>query len=140
MHRESGVTLIEILTIAVALVVIIAVAIPLWRTHELRAQRARAIQVLRSVQAAQDRYFGAHARYADVTQLGVAARGAATMVSKCGLAPDQLAYVATASAWRNAIAGTVDARCSRMSIDQHGRRSATDSSGEDSTGDCWDRK
>ena len=49
MRRSSGLTLIEILTLVVALVVIVAVAIPLWRTHELREQRQRAIQVLGEV-------------------------------------------------------------------------------------------
>jgi hypothetical protein len=56
------------------------------------------------------------------------------------LSNDQLAYVATAITRVDRITGNADARCARMSIDQHGRRSATDSSGEDSTADCWNRK
>ena len=139
MRRPSGVTLIEILTVLVALVVIVAVAIPLWRTHELRAQRQRAIQVLRDVQTAQDRYFGAHAQYADAAQLGVAL-GAPRYGFEVRLSDDRLSYVASAIASPGTIAGTADARCSRLSIDQHGRRSAADSAGKDSTADCWDRK
>ena len=67
--RQSGVTFIEILTAVVALVVITAVAVPLWQTHQLRVRRADAIEALLAVQASQDRYFGAHAEYADNSRL-----------------------------------------------------------------------
>lgn len=139
MRRPSGVTLIEILTLVVALVVIVAVAVPLWRTHELRAQRGRAIQVLRDVQSAQDRYFGAHAQYADAALLGVKL-AAPQYGFDVQLSDDRLSYVASAIASKGAIPGAADARCSRLSIDQHGRRSAVDSAGKDSTADCWNRK
>jgi type IV pilus assembly protein PilE len=139
MRRSAGLTLIEILTLVVALVVIVAVTIPLWRTHELRAQRKQAIQVLQDVQSAQDRYFGAHAQYADAAHLGVALE-APHYGFEVTLSDDRLAYVASAIASKGAIGGTADARCSRLSIDQHGRRSAADSAGDDSTADCWKRK
>ena len=139
MRRDIGITLIEMLTLAVALVVIVAVAIPLWRTHELREQRQRAIQVLRDVQSAQDRYFGEHAQYAEAPHLGVTL-DAPQYGFEVRLSDDRLGYVASAIASPGAIGGTADARCTRLSIDQHGRRSATDSAGEDSTSDCWDRK
>jgi type IV pilus assembly protein PilE len=138
MRRDSGVTLIEILTVVVALVVVIAVAIPLWRTHQLREQRQEAIDVLLAIQAAQDNHFGAHARYADAQHLEVALE-VAQYTFEVRLSDDELAYVATAIT-RVGITGNADARCTRMSIDQHGRRSAIDSSGEDSTADCWNRK
>ena len=52
---------------------------------------------------------------------------------------DELSYLASAKAIR--IEGVdFDARCAEMGLDQHGRRFARDESGEDSTGDCWDRK
>ena len=139
MRRQAGLTLIEILTLVVALVVIVAVAIPLWRTHELREQRKRAITVLRDVQSAQDRYFGEHAQYADAAHLGVALE-APRYAFEVRLSGDRLGYVAAAIASKGKIGGTADARCTRLSIDQHGRRSASDAAGEDSTSDCWNRK
>jgi type IV pilus assembly protein PilE len=139
MRRQAGLTLIEILTLVVALVVIVAVAIPLWRTHELREQRRQAIKVLRDVQSAQDRYFGEHAQYADAAHLGVALE-APPYGFEVRLSDDRLGYVASAVASKGTLGGTTDARCTRLSIDQHGRRSAADSAGEDSTSDCWDRK
>lgn len=138
MRRDSGVTLIEILTVVVALVVVTAIAIPLWRTHQLRERRQEAIAVLLAIQTAQDRHFGAHARYADASQLEVV-RETAEYTVELALSDDQLAYVAAAIT-RVGLTGNTDARCTRMTIDQHGRRSASDSSGEDSTADCWNRK
>jgi type IV pilus assembly protein PilE len=144
--RQSGLTLIEILTAVVALVVITAVAIPLWQTHQLRARRADAIEALQAVQAAQDRHFAAHAEYADNARLvapppdglGVASR------SKLGhyaievrRSADGLGYLAIASA-TNADEPP-DTHCVQMRMDQHGRRSALDHDNEDSSDDCWNR-
>lgn len=138
MRREPGVTVVEILTIIVVLVVIAAVAIPLWRTRELRAHREATMDALLAIQVAQDRHFGKHARYAELAQLE-APPAAADYLLELKRGSDELTYVATAHAIRKAGA-TFDARCQELGIDQHGRRFARDESGEDSTADCWDRK
>lgn len=138
MSRGPRVTLVEVLTLLVALVVIAAVAIPLWHTHRLREQRRQAMDVLQAIQAAQDRHFGEHARYADLEQLKVAMRAPRYRL-QVTRSEDSLGYVATATALAGAD-GQPDRRCAQMSIDQHGRRSARDDAGKDSTGDCWDRK
>lgn len=135
--RSSGVTLVEMLTLVVALVVIAAVAIPLWRTHELRSQRRQAIEVLQAIQAAQDKHFGQHARYADAGSLNVEMR-APRYTFEVKRSDDALAYVATALAVRTG--DDFDARCARLGIDQHGRQSALDDTGKDSTADCWARR
>lgn len=138
MHRpQRGLTFIEIFTLLVALVVIVAVAIPLWNTRQLRAQRAVVMQALFAVQAAEDRHFGKHARYARLEQLGIEPETAVVLAVE--LAADELGYVARAHV--DTLPGVVvDARCAQMRIDQHGRPSASTAGGEDSTGDCWDRK
>jgi Tfp pilus assembly protein PilE len=135
---ESGVTLIEILTILVGLVVVTAVAIPLWRTNELRSQRREAMDALHAIQAAQDRHFGRHARYAEAAQLDLKpAPDRYVLDVKRG--EDHLSYRATARALR--LPGrTFDSRCAELGIDQHGRRFAANEAGEDSTADCWERK
>jgi type IV pilus assembly protein PilE len=144
-RREDGLTLIEVLTIVVALIVVIAVAIPLWRTHELRTRRADAIEALLAVQSAQDRHFADHARYADGRHahlappagLGLSAsspRGHYTVVIE--RASDELGYVAIARTQSRG-PGASDARCLEMRVDQHGRRSAISADGEDSSADCW---
>ena len=145
--RQSGVTFIEILTAVVALVVITAVAVPLWQTHQLRVRRADAIEALLAVQASQDRYFGAHAEYADNSRLvaappeglGIQAR------SKLGhydievqRSADGLGYVAIAHSV-NRGDERPDTRCAQMRMDQHGRRSAINDAAGDSSADCWNR-
>ncbi|HUQ08829.1 MAG TPA: hypothetical protein VM146_00840 [Steroidobacteraceae bacterium] len=130
--------MLEVLTLLVALVVIAAVAIPMWRTHELRTQREVAMKVLLAIQAEQDRFFGEHARYAPSSGLKtrLAVTGYTFGIER---GQDELSYVATAQVATRA-GLTPDTRCARLSIDQHGRRFATTESGEDSTADCWDRK
>ena len=67
--RRRGFTLAEVLTALVVVAVLAAIAIPTWRNHLLRVQRADAISALTALQAEQDRYFGIHARYADAAAM-----------------------------------------------------------------------
>jgi type IV pilus assembly protein PilE len=138
-------TLSEVFTGIVALIVIAAVAVPMWRTHELRTRRDDAIEALLAVQLAQDQYFGKHARYANDAQLSanppagmglkpVSARGYYQI--KVQNSGDDLSYQAIARA--RALEGKpADTRCVEMRIDQNGRRFAIDSEGADRSADCW---
>jgi type IV pilus assembly protein PilE len=140
-----GFTLTEILTALVVLAVLSAIAVVMWRSNALRERRGDAIQALLDLQAAQDQYFGEHARYASETQL--AARPPAGL----GISPrsrhgyyaisvrnseDNLGYWATARAIPHA-EETEDSRCVEMRIDQNGRRFAVDATGKDRSADCW---
>jgi type IV pilus assembly protein PilE len=146
-RRESGLTLLEVLTGVVALVVIVAVAIPMWRTHQLKVRRGEAIDALLAVQAAQDRYFGAHASYADASKMpvappeGLGVRSASERNSysiHIERSADGLGYMAIARA-TGVGAASKDPRCADMRLDHHGRRSAFNSDGEDSSADCWNQ-
>ena len=142
---RPGFTLSEVFTFVVALIVIAAVAMPMWRTHELRTRRDDAIESLLAVQSAQDQYFGTHARYATDAQLGanppagsglkpISARGFYQItVSNSG---DDLGYLAIARA-RVLDGKRADTRCVEMRIDQNGRRFAIDAEGVDRSADCW---
>ncbi|MEO8016696.1 MAG: type IV pilin protein [Pseudomonadota bacterium] len=145
MRRHPGFTVSEILTAIVAIVVVAAVAITMWRTHALRTQRNDAVEALLAVQAAQDQFFGKHARYADPALLDAgkpAGLGLASN-SRRGFyqitlrnSPDSLAYWATARA-RQTDRDNADTRCVELRIDQNGRRFAVDSEGIDRSADCW---
>jgi type IV pilus assembly protein PilE len=142
-HR--GFTLTEVLTVLVALTVLAAVSVSMWRSHELRVRRRDAMEALLALQAAQDRHFGEHARYADEDQLTAEPPAGLGIkpVSRNGLfrisarnSEDDLGYWATA----RAIEGeerSADTRCVELRIDQNGRRFAIDSKGEDRSADCW---
>jgi type IV pilus assembly protein PilE len=135
----------EVLTVVVVLVVIAAVALPMWRTHQLRVRRQDAIDSLRAVQAAQDEYFGKNARYADEAQLRVSAPSALSekALSLRGYyrlslqrSSDELTYVAIAHIVPLE-AQTAETRCVELRIDQNGRRFAVDAEGVDRSADCW---
>jgi type IV pilus assembly protein PilE len=142
---KHGFTIKEALTAIVVLVVIAAVALPMWRTHQLRVRRHDAIDALRAVQTAQDDYFGKYARYADEVQLRASAPKALSggarsaggyyqlTVSKSA---DDLTYSAVARIVP--IEGEMpDTRCAELRIDQNGRRFAVDADGVDRSADCW---
>jgi type IV pilus assembly protein PilE len=138
-------TLAELLTAVVALVVIAAIALPMWRTHELRVRREDAAEALRAVQTAQDEYFGKHARYADEAQLRASAPRAMSgkAISARGYyritlqkSADDLTYSAVARAVPLEDEIT-DTRCVELRIDQNGRRYAVDAEGVDRSADCW---
>ena len=138
-------TLSEVFTGVVALVVIAAVAIPLWRAHELHTRRDDAIEALLAVQFAQDEYFGKHAHYANDAQLDANPPAGMGLkpVSRRGFyqiavqnSGDDLGYWAVARA--RVLAGEpADTRCVEMRIDQNGRRFALDSEAVDRSADCW---
>jgi type IV pilus assembly protein PilE len=144
--RRAGLTILEVLTGILAIAVIVAIAVPMWKTHELRTRRAQAIEALLAVQSAQDRFFGKHARYADGSDLyrappeglGIRKQGQDFYVLELRRDADQLGYIATARAIASPDIAP-DARCHELRLDQHGRRSAFDQTGADTSDDCWNR-
>jgi Tfp pilus assembly protein PilE len=138
-------TVTEVLTVLVALAVLAAVSVSMWRSNELSMRRRDAMEALLALQAAQDRYFGEHARYADDAQLAAEPPGGLGIkpVSRRGLfqisarnSEDDLGYWATARAIDRE-GQSADTRCVELRIDQNGRRFAVDAKGEDRSADCW---
>ena len=145
LHRSSGFTLAEILTALVVVVVLAALAIPMWRTHLLRTHRADARAALIAAQGAQDKFFGIHARYASGAEIGSpASQGLGlTGLSEHGFyrievatSDDGLGFTATAHAISNH-GQADDTRCAKLTLDHVGRRRAVDVHGEDQSADCW---
>ena len=143
--RCGGFTLAEVLTALVVVAVLAAIAIPTWRTHLLRVQRADAISALTALQSEQDRYFGIHARYADAAAMtqeppeglgrpATSERGFYAI--ELQTADDALSYSASARALART-GDAADTRCAQLSIDHLGIRRARDTNGTDRSGDCW---
>jgi Tfp pilus assembly protein PilE len=133
------------MTALVAVTVLAAIITVSWRSEALRERRGDAVQALLALQAAEDQYFGQHARYASESQLTVAPPAGLGINTKSRLghyaitvrnSADNLGYWATARAIPRD-GGTADPRCVEMRIDQNGRRFALDSKGEDRSADCW---
>lgn len=140
---RGGFTLPEILTVLVVLAVLVAVAIPSWRQHVMRARRTVAKEMLVQLQVEQEKFFGRNARYATADELFLpepaglglaAAAGDADYRLSLETAADGLAFTATA---RSAAAQSADTRCVTFTIDHVGRRTAADAAGVDRSGDCW---
>jgi len=143
MHQ--GFTMSQVLTVIVLLIVLAAASVSIWRSHQLQARRGDAIEALLALQAAQDRYFGEQARYADEKQLtaeppaglGIkseSARGFFQISTRNSV--DDLGYWATARAIERE-GQSPDTRCVELRIDQNGRRFAIDVAGVDRSADCW---
>jgi type IV pilus assembly protein PilE len=140
-----GFTLVELLTVAVVVIVLGAIAVPMYRSHLLRVRRADASAALVAIQGAQDRHFGRGARYAEGDQLTLEAPGGLGLknASERGYyalelktSADGLGYLATARA-SDTSGQDADTRCARMTIDHNGQRRAYDAHGADRTADCW---
>jgi type IV pilus assembly protein PilE len=140
-----GFTLAEVLTALVVVVVLAAVAIPMWRVHMLRVRRADATAALIAVQSAQDAYFGRHAHYAEAAQLTRPAPEGLGLDDRSERGyydielqrrDDGLGYLASAHASSRA-GQSDDTRCVQFSLDQNNRRRALDAQGKDRSADCW---
>ena len=145
MRSPRGFTLPEILTALVVVAVLTAIAIPMWRAHVLRVNRAEARDMLIALQAAQDRYFGRHARYATFAQVTVQppdGLGLQTASERQHFAlaltthADGLGYLATARP-SSRDGQDSDPRCVELTIDHVGQMRAVDSAGKDQSADCW---
>ncbi len=144
-QAQGRITLIEALTLLVALVVVTAVAIPLWRSHEFQSRRADAREALEALRKAQDDYFGRHARYADRGQVHAAPPLGLGLLRRSPHGhfdidverdADGLGYVATARGIT--LPGKrADTRCAEFRMDHQGRRTAESAEGKDTTADCW---
>ena len=144
-NTPRGFTVIEILTVLIVIGVLAAIAVPMWRTHLLRVQRSDAIAALNAFAAAQDRFFGRHARYADTAQITADAPAGLGLKNtsehgfyrlEVNTSADGLSYLATARAIPQQ-GQEGDARCAQLSIDHVGVRRAVDASGADRSADCW---
>ena len=144
-RKAAGFTIIEVLTAMVVIVVLAALAVPMWRAHLLRVHRADGRAALIEAQAAQDAFFGAHARYASGAEAAAKPPGGLGVktISAHGFyrievrsSSDALGFTVTAHAV--SVAGQPsDSRCIELSLDQNGRRRAVDSDGKDRSADCW---
>jgi len=144
-RAARGFTLAEVLTALVVVVIVTAVAIPMWRNHQLRIRRADAIGALLALQAEQDRFFGQNALYADAAALTRKPPGGLGLTSSSAhgfyaielrTADDGLAYSATARPVARPDV-EADTRCAQFSIDHLGMRRAIDDAGKERTADCW---
>jgi type IV pilus assembly protein PilE len=145
MHRQRGVTLIELVVVMVIVGILAAIAIPSYRNYVMRSQRSDAKDALLALATQQEKHYLQCNTYA--TTIGNATacpgqlQGAAT--SKNGwytVTQPMPADATTFSITITAVAGQnqfQDGACRSFTVTQAGVRSALDSGGADNTADCW---
>lgn len=138
----AGFTLIEVM-IALAIVAITTmIATASYRGHILRSHRVEAVQALLAAAAEQEKYHLSHGRYGDRLDAAVGDEPPGLPVASRTPGGHYALAVASASAAEFRVVATAtsdrgDPLCRILSIDESGRRGATDSGGADSTRRCW---
>jgi len=135
-RRQSGVTLIELMTVVMVIGVLGMIAIPSYRQYTMRAHRAEAKAALLLLQTNQERFYLTNRTYsADPVALGFAGsiteRGAYALTIA---GANATGYTATATPRAGgAIDMRNDAQCTAFSITAQGVRTATGSA----AANCW---
>lgn len=145
MHKQRGVTLIELVVVMIIVGILAAVAIPSYRNYVLRSQRSDAKDALLALATQQEKYYLQCNTYATVIAGApncVAGELQGADASENGwydLAiddADDTSYTlsATAAAGGNQ---AQDTQCEIFRVTDRGIRTAEDSGGTDNTAECW---
>lgn len=144
-HRQQGVTLIELVVVMIIVGILAAVAIPSYRSYVLRSQRADAKDALLALATAQEKFYlqcNTYATAIDNAPDCVAGELQGATASKNGwynLAIDA-ANVTSYTVSAVAVAGGnqyQDEACRTYRVTDRGIRTADDSGGGDNTAECW---
>ena len=141
-RTAAGFTLIEI-AVAIAIVAITtSFAVSSYRRHLIRGDRVEAVQSLLAVAAEQEKFHLSYGIYGDRLD---AARGSEPPgIPVAAITPggryrlridvaDAAGFVVTAERLER----DADPACVTLSIDESGRRRASDAAGRDTTAQCW---
>jgi len=144
-RNQSGVTLLELLTVIVIIGVLTSVAIPSYRRYTMRAQRSDATAALLRIAAAQEKFYLQNNTYTTTIGAGGLNLGSTTnsergWYSLTIAAPAGLTigtgYLATATAIAGQAQAT-DTECQSFTVRETGERGAATSGGASNTPTCW---
>jgi type IV pilus assembly protein PilE len=144
--RQSGVTLMELLTVIIVISILASLAVPSYRRYLLRAQRSDATTALLRMQSAQEKHFLQYGVYvtttASIPNATTAGGLGLSTVSERGFYnitvanPNGTGYTLTATP----VAGggqSADTGCVSFSVTEAGTKQAFNSSSVDSTTTCF---
>lgn len=145
LHRQRGVTLIELIVVMIIVGILASVAIPSYRAYVIRSQRADAKDALLALSTVQEKHYLQCNSYAtDFANATDCAAGELLFpaASKNGWydlsidAADAVAFTvsATAAAGGNQFQ---DTDCRTFTVTNAGVRTATNAGGADNSAECW---
>ena len=141
-RTAAGFTLIEVLISLAIVALTTTFAVSSYRHHMVRSQRVEAAQALLAIAAEQEKFHLSSGSYSD--RFADSRRDDPLGIPVASTTPrgffrlriegvDAAGYVATAER----VNRDADPACVRLSIDQSGRRRATDAEDRDTTSLCW---
>jgi type IV pilus assembly protein PilE len=138
--RQSGVTLMELLTVIVILGIISSIAVPSYRSYLMRTNRSDAKSALMQIQAAQEKFYIQNNKYTNKLKeappagLGLPEFSANRYYKlSVTLDADEQGYSAKAEPTTEG-GQSSDAKCKDFTLDDSGARSV---SGTSDAGFCW---
>jgi type IV pilus assembly protein PilE len=146
LHKQRGLTLIELVVVMMIVGVLAAVAIPSYRSYVTRSQRSDAKDAVLALATQQEKHYLQCNSYATVIDAATdcdAGELVGADASKNGWyalttasADTALVFTATATAV-NGENQWNDTDCRSFTVNQAGVRSALDAGGSDNTAECW---
>jgi type IV pilus assembly protein PilE len=141
-RTAAGFTLIELVVALAVVAITTTIAVAGYRGQLRRSHRAEAVQALLVAATEQEKFHLANGTYGDRLDgrpgdeppaIPVASTTPGRHYRLSVTAADAASYRIVATAADDA----ADPLCRELSIDEAGRRAATDARGADSTGRCW---
>jgi type IV pilus assembly protein PilE len=141
-NRLKGVTLIELMTVMVIIAILASIAVPSYRRYLLRSQRTDATTALLRIQSGEEKFLVQNGKY--TTNLdGQPVDGGLGLyrVSEQGLYNLKVdltttGYTVTASV-KTDKGQKDDKTCQTFTVNETGKRTATDNGSTDRTAECW---
>jgi type IV pilus assembly protein PilE len=141
-RNTDGFTLIEIMIALAVVAITTSLAFSSYRRHVQRGHRVEAVQALLAAAAEQEKFHLAHGQYA--VRLDAAIGSEPPGIPVASATPRgryRLSIVSADAAGYRLIAERTgisdDPSCVRLSIDESGRRLASDAANRDTTAACW---
>jgi type IV pilus assembly protein PilE len=141
-RTAAGFTLIEVMVALAVFAITTSLAFSTYRRHVQRGHRVEAVQALLAAAAEQEKFHLAYGYYAD--RLDVAAGSDPPGIPVAPTTPRGRYRLriesADAASYRliaERVAAGDDPACVSLSIDESGRRLATDATHQDATASCW---